>query len=306
MDLARGAPILAAQQQADRCAADFDAQLDAFATRPDGFGRVGILALDQWRDSALRRHGYADPFLDFKNRENQRMLPLLAVVCAQLDAIDNDGDRLRAGIEGVFAGNIFDMGATATAEAFLHESPDFFATRRNLRRRPWLVDHYDALADRILRKPPHRKVIFFIDNAGSDFLLGVVPLVRLLGRRGACVVIAANERPSLNDMTIHDVRAWWPKILAAEPSLAKLEIDLVSTGTGEPLIDLSRVSDDLNAAAHDADFVILEGMGRGVESNFDALLNVDLLNVAMLKDPAVAARINGQIFDLVCRFVSVV
>jgi uncharacterized protein with ATP-grasp and redox domains len=153
--------------------------------------------------------------------------------------------------------------------------------------------------------PPHRKAVFFIDNAGSDFLLGALPLTRLLGRRGTHIVLAANERPSLNDMTIHDVRAWWPRILAIEPSLNDVHIDLVSTGTGEPLIDLARVSNELNTAARDADLVILEGMGRGVESNFDVALTVDTFNIAMLKDPAVAARIGGQVFDLVCRFVPV-
>ena len=86
----------------------------------------------------------------------------------------------------------------------------------------------------------HRKVVFFIDDAGSDFILGAISMIRWLARRGSRVVIAANERPTLNDMTLHDVNAWWPKIIEAEPSLTKLPIDRVSTGTGEPLIDLSR------------------------------------------------------------------
>ena len=125
-------------------------------------------------------------------------------------------------------------------------------------------------ADRFLNRPPHRKAVFFIDNAGSDFLLGAMPMIRWMAQRGTQVVLAANERPTLNDMTIHDVNAWWPKIVEAEPSLADLPIQRVSTGTGEPLIDLSEVSAELNAAAADADLVILEGMGRGVESNLDA------------------------------------
>ena len=305
MALARGTPLDMAEQQASSCAADFDQQLTAFAAQPSAFGEVGILTLDRWRDATLRRHGYEDPFLDLKNRENERMLPLLPVVCAQLDEIANEGEKLFAAIQGIFAGNIFDMGATATAKAFLTQSPDFFATRQTLRPRPWLVDDYDSFAARVLKGPPHRKLIFFIDNAGSDFLLGALPLMRLVARRGTRIVLAANERPSLNDMTIHDVQNWWPRILQAEPSLRDLPIVLVSTGTGEPLIDLARVSSGLNHAAQDADLVILEGMGRGVESNFDVTLEVDTLNIAMLKDPAVAGRIGGQVFDLVCRFVPV-
>jgi type II pantothenate kinase len=120
--------------------------------------------------------------------------------------------------------------------------------------------------------------------------------------RGTRVVLAANERPSLNDMTIDDVRLWWPSVAEQEPSFTKLPIELVSTGTGEPLIDLSNVSDELNRASADADLVILEGMGRGVESNLDARFACDALNLAMIKDEMVAARVGGKVFDLVCRF----
>ena len=221
----------------------------------------------------------------------------------QIEAAPTDAEALRAAIEGVFAGNIFDMGAEATAKAFLTGGPDFFATRAALAPRPWLIDDYDALARRLLTGPRHRRAIYFIDNAGSDFLLGATPLIRWLATRGTAVVIAANERPTLNDMTVHDVRRWWPRVLAAEPSLAGLPITLVSTGTGEPLIDLSAVSDELNAAAAaDADLVILEGMGRGVESNLDAAFTCDAVNLAMIKDPVIARRQGGRLYDVVCRF----
>jgi len=76
----------------------------------------------------------------------------------------------------------------------------------------------------------------------------------------------------------------------------------VSSGTGEPLIDLLGVSPELNRVAADADLVILEGMGRGVESNIDAQFTCDALNLAMLKDAKVAGRIGGKLYDVVCQF----
>ena len=127
-------------------------------------------------------------------------------------------------------------------------------------------------------------------------------MIRWLARRGTRVVIAANERPTLNDMTVHDVRSWWPRILSTEPSIAALPIHFVSTGTGEPLIDLARVSPLLNQSVRDADLVILEGMGRGVESNLDARFSVDAINLAMIKDKIIAARHGGQLFDVICQF----
>jgi len=299
-EAARGFSSDVVSQRAVACEVKLDARFDEFLRNPSAFGRVTILKLDEWRDELLRKHQFGDAFIDLKNRENEKMLPLLPVVCAQLDAMSGKS-QIMAIVKGVFAGNIFDMGADATAKAFLKQSPDFFTTRDHLPARPWLIDDYDTLADR-LQNVRHRKAVFFIDNAGSDFLLGALPMIRWLAMRGTEVVLAANERPTLNDMTIHDVNAWWGRIVEAEPSLGKLPIHRVSSGTGEPLIDLSEVSDELNTASDDADLVILEGMGRGVESNLDAQFNCDALNIAMLKDVAVSKRVGGKVFDVVCQF----
>jgi damage-control phosphatase, subfamily II, stand-alone protein len=299
--VARGENIGDARATADRCRSDFCPVFDAFAANPHGYGRVTILTLDAWRDEILRRHGYVDPFIDLKTRENEKMLPLLPGICRELDALQGE-EQFQALIRGIFAGNIFDMGAEATAKKFLGDSPDFFEIRRTISPRPWLVDDYDALSRRILNGPRHRKAVFFIDNAGSDFLLGALSMIRWLAMRGTKVVLAANTRPTLNDMTVDDVRAIWPRIVQIEPSIKNLPIQIVGTGTGEPLIDLSAVDPALNIAAADADLLILEGMGRGVESNLDAKFSCDTLNIAMLKDVAVATRHGGKIFDLVCQF----
>jgi hypothetical protein len=48
--------------------------------------------------------------------------------------------RFVDGTGPIFAGNIFDMGADATAKAFLGRSPDFFNTRATLPKRPWRID----------------------------------------------------------------------------------------------------------------------------------------------------------------------
>jgi type II pantothenate kinase len=304
--VARGEDARAVAGHVDKCREmlfrGFLAEFDGDPLRVRArLGPVTILTLDQWRDQCLRANGFVDAFVDLKARENEQALALLPMVCRQLDVLE--GERAFAGVvEGVFAGNIFDMGSEATAKAFLESGPDFFATRERLPRRPWLVDDFDVLAKRMLEGPPHRKAVFFVDNAGSDFMLGAVPMMRWLARRGTKVVLAANERPTLNDMTVHDVKAWWPRIVETEPSLGGLTIEGVSTGTGEPLIDLSAVSAELNRAVADADLVILEGMGRGVESNFDVAFSCDALQLAMLKDEAVARRRGGKLFDVVCRF----
>jgi len=299
--VARGESSEQARRRAAECRAVVMARFDAFEADPPSFGRVSMFTFDAWRDGALREHGFTDAFIDQKDRTNADALPLLGRVCRELDGLDGEA-QLQAAIRGIFAGNIFDAGSEATAAGTIAGRSDFFAVRAGLPPRPWLVDDNDALADRLLRGRPHRKAIFFIDNAGSDFVLGAVPLARYLARRGTRVVLAANELPSLNDMTANDVRRWWPPLTAAEPSLAGLPIEVVSTGTGEPLIDLSAVSAKLNAAATDADLVILEGMGRAVESNFNARFTCDVLKIAMIKDTMAARLTGGKLYDLVCRW----
>jgi type II pantothenate kinase len=304
VEVSRGGNPDDARRRAASAQAELEGLFDRFMTEPTASGRaVTMLDLDRWRDHTLRRFGFHDPFVDRKARENQQTLALLPTLCAQLDALPSD-DEFAALIEGVFAGNIFDLGAPATARAFLDGSPDFFATRQRLSPRPWLIDDFDVLRDRMLAHV-HEKTIFFIDNAGSDFLLGVLPFVRWMARRGTHVVLAANELPALNDMTAAEVRALWPRVLEVEPSLGGLPIEIVSTGTGDPLIDLSQVSRELNCVSSDADLVILEGMGRGVESNLDARFTCDALNLAMIKDPIIARWHGGKTFDLVCRFRAV-
>ncbi|HEY7087865.1 MAG TPA: ARMT1-like domain-containing protein [Tepidisphaeraceae bacterium] len=299
-EVARGGYRASVESRAEKCRQKFEQAFTAYLHDAQPYGIVTILTLDIWRDQILREFGFVDCFVDLKARENAKMLPLLPAVCRELDALD-EPQQLRAVIEGVFAGNIFDMGAKATASIFLGAGPDFFAIRGKLPNRPWLIDDLDRLND-AWQRMRYLHAILFIDNAGSDFMLGALPMARWLAKRGTRVTLAANERPTLNDVTIADVRDWWPRIIQAEPSFASLPIDWVSTGTGEPLIDLSEISDELNAAAQDADLLILEGMGRGVETNLDAKFTCDTLNIAMLKDEMVSRRLGGKVFDVVCRF----
>jgi type II pantothenate kinase len=185
---------------------------------------------------------------------------------------------------------------------------DFFAELEETKPRPWLVDDYDLLAKDLPQTPPSKwsKAVVFVDNAGSDFILGVMPLARELALFGTRIVLAANELPSLNDITVNETVAVVQKLCAVDADLSALVeagmFEVVSSGNDIPLIDLSNVSDELNEAAADAELVIIEGMGRAVESNFDASFTVDAMKLALLKDPVVAARVGGEVYDCVCRY----
>jgi len=289
-----------ATRRADACRREFFAYLDRLERQPHTLPRTTILSIDAIRDGLLRVEGFNDPYHHQKESQNQAALAALASVCRDLDALPV-AQRLEAAVRGAMAGNIFDMGVTATAERMLGCDLEFIKTRDSLPPRPWLVDGFDALAATVAAKP-YRKAVVFVDNAGSDFVLGMLPLCRMLAQLGTQVVIVANELATLNDMTIADVQRLWPQLVSTEPSLAALPVAAMSSGTAEPLIDLLRISDGLNAAAADADLVILEGMGRALESNFDARFDCDCLKLAMIKDEFVARWLKGRIYDVVCRF----
>ena len=269
-------------------------------------GRLDILELCRLRDQTLRKHGLRDPFAHVKARENASAVKLYPQVVRALHSRHNSEKWLHL-IKSVFAGNVFDLGSAATMH-LATEPTNFLKTIETMRPRPWLVDHYDRLAEDLLSAPPAKwsKVVILVDNAGSDFILGVMPLARELALTGTRVVLAANELPSLNDITADETASMIGQLAAIDDDLAALVdgsmLEVVSTGNTSPLIDLSDVSAELNEAAADAELLVLEGMGRAIESNFDASFKVDTLHLAMLKDEVVAKRIGGEVYDVVCKY----
>ncbi len=50
--------------------------------------------------------------------------------------------------------------------------PTFSQTLAQLAPRPWPVDDLDAALDALARPRPHHHALIFVDNAGSDVVLG--------------------------------------------------------------------------------------------------------------------------------------
>jgi type II pantothenate kinase len=296
-----------ARPRIEACVKDQAETLHAIQKKPDLLGHLDLITLDLMRQEKLIKHGVPDPFESMKARENTAMLKLYPRIIAELDAHTDPHEALLLATEGIFAGNIYDLGAGATAKMFADKSPDFISIRNELGgKRPWLVDHFDAMAERILTGPLHKQCIFFTDNAGSDFVLGVLPFCRLLAKRGTRVLIAANDQPALNDMTYKELVAFLPRAQAIDPVLDQLvkqgTLAPLNSGGTAPLIDLRTVSQAVNDAAKGTDLVILEGMGRALESNYEARFKVDAIKLCMIKEEIIARRHGGKNFDTICRF----
>jgi len=271
---------------------------------------VNCLEMCRARDGALRARGFYDCFSKVKREENRAALTKLRDVLASIDlAEDANGERLMSVIRGCFAGNIFDLGAAASAALFGEGGCDFASTKeKGIKARPWCVDDFDALKARWLCGAPHKKAIMFVDNSGADIVLGMIPLARELLRRGTHVVIAANSVPSINDITAIELEE---QIIPAlvdlgdvilSPAIADGRLRVVASGSDMPVIDLRYLSDEIVDEAQDADLVILEGMGRGIETNLYAKFSIDSLKIAMVKHQEVATLLGGELYDCVVKF----
>ncbi|GIL75196.1 hypothetical protein Vretifemale_5042 [Volvox reticuliferus] len=97
--------------------------------------------------------------------------------------------RLELALRGVFAGNIFDLGAAASAELHAAGGGAFASTRAQLLPRPWAVDNLDEVLAvvRGTRGARWRQAALFVDNAGPDVVLGMLPLARVLLKAGTKV-----------------------------------------------------------------------------------------------------------------------
>jgi uncharacterized protein with ATP-grasp and redox domains len=137
-----------------------------------------------------------------------------------------------------------------------------------------------------------------VDNAGADFVLGILPLACALARGGNRVSLGVNSRPSSNDMTAKEAEEILIRLRGIEELdalRARRRLTIVETGTGTPGIDLAHVGEDLNRAARGIDLLVLEGQGRAVETNWSTRFEVPAARLAVVKDPVVARAIGRDL-----------
>jgi damage-control phosphatase, subfamily II, stand-alone protein len=286
----------------------FGVYLDELTGDPGRHGRLDILTICDERERILRSARIEDPYRLAKARENEAALRVLPTLLSDLDAMADPVGRIERLVRGMFAGNIFDLGATQTAAMFQNRSVDFHDTLSGLKPRPWLIDDLDRWLDCYRDGRPHRHTLIFVDNAGPDVVLGMIPFARDLLIRGASVILTANSTPTLNDVTHDELTVLVDRIAALDAplraALSQQRLKLVASGNGVPLIDMTRISLQLAEAMRQQpiDLLVIEGMGRAVESNLDARFTCDTLKLAMVKDRGVAEALGGTLYDLVLRF----
>ena len=158
--------------------------------------------------------------------------------------------------------------------------------------------------------------------------MGMVLLARALaglGGAGTKVALAANDTAALNDITAAELEAFVEAVTArggeyrdGDALLGAMReghmVTVTPSGQILTLLDLNRTGPELNAwmekqlggRARGEDWlVILDGMGRSLESNWDVSRyvkkGVQTLNLAMIKSEINAERLDAEVYDCVVR-----
>ncbi|OAY29044.1 damage-control phosphatase At2g17340 [Manihot esculenta] len=267
-------------------------------------GPPDCILLCRLREQILRELGFRDIFKKVKDEENAKAISLFEDVVHLNDAIEDGTKRLENLVRGIFAGNIFDLGSAQLAEVFSRDGMSFLASCQNLVPRPWVVDDFYTFKVKWSKKS-WKKAVVFVDNSGADIILGILPFARELLRRGTQVVLAANDLPSINDVTYPELVEIISKLKDGSGKLMGVDASnllIANSGNDLPVIDLTRVSQELAYLSSDADLVILEGMGRGIETNLYAQFKCDSLKIGMVKHPEVAQFLGGRLYDCVFKY----
>ncbi|XP_043713469.1 damage-control phosphatase At2g17340-like isoform X4 [Telopea speciosissima] len=270
-------------------------------------GPPDSILLCRLREQVLREIGFRDIFKKVKDEENSKAISLFGGVVRLNDAIEDEGKRIENLVRGILAGNIFDLGSAELVELFAKDGMSFLTTCQNLVPRPWVIDDLDTFKLRWSKKS-WKKVVIFADNSGADVILGILPFARELLRRGTQVVLAANALPSINDITYPELKEIIAKLKDENGQLMGVDTSnlfIASSGNDLPVIDLNMVSQELVHLASDADLVVLEGMGRGIETNLHAKFKCDSLKIGMVKHVEVAQFLGGRLYDCVFKYTEV-
>jgi len=257
----------------------FDLHLMKLRSEPGAYGQLGLADLFELREECLKEFGFADVYRLDKERENAAALEVLPDLLREMDELPAP-TRLLALLQGALAANIFDWGAKACVDLYYSATilEMYREARTKLSRRPWRVDDLDEFAEVWLGrseldddgngrvKSPYRRAIVFVDNAGADVVLGMLPLVRELLRAGCEVVMVANSTPAINDITAGELRSVVAKAAEVCPVIkaardAAVTAQAASQGRVPPFPGLSQrpfSSDCLSA------MTICEDKGEGL------------------------------------------
>ena len=282
----------------------FRQEVDAIANQ-SADTPIAISDFDTLRFETLSDFNIVDPYLKLKAKENISASRHYHRLITAHDKLPNK-QLIKVLTQGIFAGNIFDMGQKEIIDKMARDGGlDFYKTMDELPPRPWCVDHFDQWSQYYL-SGEIKRVMMFVDNAGADFILGCLPMARQLAKGGATVYIVANDHPAINDMTVNECQTVLEALTRDDEMLSFLlqtnRIQVIGDGGHLPQVKLDDISETCNAVTTGVNLLIFVGMGRALETNYHALFKCPTLKLAMLKSGWHAEQFDGKKYGVVCRF----
>lgn len=283
-------------------------RLQNLQDHPFAYGSLTVRSLLDMREHCLLEFEFPDPYFQQKRLENEAALRLLPSRLSQLDALEWR-ERQEALVTGLLAGNVFDWGAKEVARLLNSGDFGFSEARSHLQERPWLQDNLDTWIERLEKGPVHQCAAIFVDNSGMDVLLGVLPFARELISRGTKVLLCANTRPALNDVTHQELQILVQRVADSvcpkmREALVQGHLQVLDSGQSSPCLDLSRINVEVARRMRElgTDLVVLEGMGRAVHTNLEARFCCEAIKAAVIKNHWLAQRLGGAMFSVVFRY----
>ena len=271
---------------------------------PFAYGVLTVRTLLDCREQFLAEFDFYDPYIKFKQEENSATLAELPTRLEYIHSLPWE-ERQTELIRGILGGNIFDWGSSAVVKINESKQINFNEACDIVQGRPWFVDHLEHWVKR-LKRAPVQKMMIFVDNSGADIVLGILPFVEEMLRMGSEVVLAANSRPALNDITSHELRLLITEVLPLSPVISEAHhsdrLRVVENGLGSPCLDLSRVSQHIADECLDCDLIVIEGMGRTIHTNFHSKFKRESLKLAVIKNKWLCDKFNCPMFAAVCKY----
>lgn len=95
----------------------------------------------------------------------------------------------------------------------------------------------------LFQNNPYKKVVIFVDNAGIDFVLGILPFARELLKLGTKVILVGNSLPALNDVTYRELKSYLVEASNQcdifENALNEHRLESFENGQRGPCLDLA-------------------------------------------------------------------
>ncbi|KAJ3066680.1 hypothetical protein HDU99_003767, partial [Rhizoclosmatium hyalinum] len=237
----------------------FRDHLQRLRKEPHAYGKLSIRSLLNLREQCLREMGFNDIFETVKKDENTVALAQYSKVVAEMDAYP-EAERIKHLTDNILAGNMYDWGSHSVQQLLI-TGELVFQNAKDKVNHPAKFDDLEQLTKKLIG-PGYKKAVIFVDNSGADIILGIIPFARYLLSKGTTVILAANTRPSINDVTCYELDGILAEIALTDfvigGAIKARTLKVIGTGSASPCLDLRYVDAELGVECADADLVVIE------------------------------------------------